>query len=49
MVMAIRIGANDFIAKPLEIDVVVAKIQALLHPNHNNQVPPKIYQFKALR
>lgn len=33
LVMAIQLGADDFIPKPFRIEVVLAKIQALLAPH----------------
>ncbi|MGL5042935.1 MAG: response regulator, partial [Culicoidibacterales bacterium] len=49
MIMAMNMGADDFISKPFEIAVVSAKIQALLRRNHNYQEDkPTSYQFKAL-
>lgn len=33
LVMAINLGADDFIPKPFRIEVVLAKIQAVLAPH----------------
>lgn len=37
LIMAINMGADDFIAKPFDINVVVAKIQALLRRTYSFQ------------
>ncbi|MDK6805433.1 response regulator transcription factor [Aerococcus sp. UMB7834] len=39
MVMAMQMGGDDFISKPLELSVLVAKIQALLRRSYDFSVP----------
>ncbi len=35
IVMAINMGADDFVAKPFDIDMLLAKIQALLRRTYD--------------
>lgn len=35
MIMAMNLGADDFVAKPFDLDVLVAKIQALLRRSYD--------------
>mgnify|MGYP000780347934 FL=1 len=46
IVMAVNMGGDDFIAKPFDLNVVVAKIQALLRRTYSfqNQVNTLEYQ-----
>mgnify|MGYP000181702653 CR=1 FL=1 len=40
LVMAIQLGADDFVAKPFRMDVLTAKIQAVLRRHHIRGVQP---------
>lgn len=45
MVMAMNMGADDFIAKPFDMNVLMAKIQAILRRCYDYQVQIPAYEF----
>ncbi len=47
VVMAINMGGDDFIAKPFDMSVVVAKIQALLRRTYSFQGHTNIFEYKG--
>lgn len=48
LIMAMNMGADDFIAKPVELNVVVAKIQALLRRSYSFQSFVNILEHKGV-
>jgi len=48
IVMAINLGADDFICKPFDIQILVAKIQALLRRTYDYNVESDVLQYKEL-
>ena len=40
IVMAINMGADDFIAKPFDLNVLTAKVQAMLRRSYDYETPP---------
>lgn len=47
IVMAMSCGADDFIAKPFDIDVLIAKIQALLRRTYSFGTPGSLLEHKG--
>lgn len=44
MIMAIHVGGDDFICKPFDLNVLLAKIQAILRRTYNFDTAVPIYQ-----
>lgn len=48
IVMAMQMGGDDFISKPFDLTVAVAKTQALLRRTYDFQTPSQHLSFKSL-
>ena len=49
IIMAVNMGGDDFIAKPFDLDVVVAKIQAMLRRTYSLQGQVSILEHRGGR
>lgn len=47
IIMAMNMGADDFIAKPFDLSVLTAKIQAMLRRTYNFGAAPKAIEHKG--
>ncbi len=48
IVMAMNMGGDEFIEKPFELDVVTAKVQAVLRRAYALQGSPSVIEFKGM-
>lgn len=48
IVMAVNMGGDDFIAKPFDLNVVIAKIQALLRRTYTFQSQVNTLEFREM-
>jgi len=48
IIMAMNLGGDDFISKPFEINVLIAKIQALLRRTYDYKIDSEIVEYKGL-
>ena len=47
ILMALNMGGDDFIAKPFDLRVLMAKIQALLRRSYNYAAPQPVYRHRG--
>ncbi len=48
IVMAVNMGGDDFVTKPFELEVLSAKIQALLRRTYTFRSPTEVLEYKGL-
>lgn len=46
IVMAVNMGGDDFIAKPFDLEVLAAKVQAILRRTYSFQNQPSVLEYK---
>lgn len=49
MIMAMQMGADDYVAKPIDIPLMISKIQALLRRSYDFSVQSDILQFHQVQ
>lgn len=49
MIMAMQMGADDYIAKPIDLQFLVSKIQALLRRTYQFSVQSDMFEFQAVQ
>ena len=48
IVMAVNMGGDDFIAKPFDLEVLAAKVQAILRRTYSFQNQPSMLEYKNI-
>lgn len=48
IVMAVNMGGDDFIAKPFDLEVLAAKVQAILRRTYSFQNQPSVLEYKNI-